>query len=217
MDRRDANQQLIREAESKQSATKDAIFRIQRQAAETEQIGSQTLEELRKQGSQMDDINADLEKVSTKLDQSSSLQNTFDKWAGNWFGGKKRDAMKEAAAEIAQRTQEELSKAKEVFEHEKFDSLSRTWKACGFVLCSAPTIEAPQVFDPAAQTPESNWMIDYSLSGIDAEGWTYAYDFASLNRTGAGRPAAAWDTYVRRRKWRYHEKRSGAGSAALAE
>ena len=55
---------------------------------------------------------------------------------------------------------------------------------------------------------ESSWMIDYNLSGIDAEGWTYAKDFASLNKTGAGDAKPAWNSYVRRRKWRFHEKRS---------
>ena len=136
-----------------------------------------------------------------------------------------------------------MSKVKEVFEHEKYDSLSRTWKVAGFVLCSAPTVTAPgsfvfsflffffsfftlpfslfpreDIFDPAIQAaiPDSNWNIDYSLSGIDAEGWTYAYDYNTLNRTGAGSPTADWNTYVRRRKWRYVEKRQG-GSAAVNE
>ncbi len=54
--------------------------------------------------------------------------------------------MKEAAAEISLRNQEEMSKVKEVFEHEKYESLSRTWKVAGFVLCSAPTIVAPGEF-----------------------------------------------------------------------
>ena len=63
MDRREANSQLIKEAEDTQGKTKDAVFRILRQTAETESIGNQTLEELRKQGSQMDDINNDLDKV----------------------------------------------------------------------------------------------------------------------------------------------------------
>ena len=32
----------------------------------------------------------------------------------------------------------------------------------------------------------NRWIIDFSLAGIDAEGWTYAYDFAYLNKHGAG-------------------------------
>ena len=104
---RQANLKLLREAEDKQNLSKEAIWRIQRQAAETEQIGTATLEELRKQGQQMDDIGREIDEVSAKLDQSQSLQNKFDMWAGNWLGGKKRAAIKEAQAEIAQRQAEE--------------------------------------------------------------------------------------------------------------
>ena len=208
-DKRQANLDLIRQAEQDQDATKEGIFRIQRQLAETEQIGSQTLEELRKQGSQMDDINNDLDRVGNKLDQSSALQATFDNWAGNWFGGKKKQALKEAAAEIAQRDQEEAYNIKEVFEHENYNGMSGKWKAAGLVLCNDPTVSAPtDLFDPAMQTPDSSWMIDYSLAGIDVEGWTYAYDFPTLNKTGAGKAAADWNCYVRRRKWRYNDKRA---------
>ena len=200
---------LIRQAEQDQDATKEGIFRIQRQLAETEQIGSQTLEELRKQGSQMDDINNDLDRVSNKLDQSSALQATFDNWAGNWFGGKKKQALKEAAAEIAQRDQEEAYNIKEVFEHENYNGISGKWKAAGLVLCNDPTVSAPtDLFDPTMQTPDSTWMIDYSLAGIDVEGWTYAYDFPTLNKTGAGKAAADWNCYVRRRTWRFNDKRA---------
>lgn len=206
VDRRDANLDMIRAAEEQQAATKETVFRIDRQLAETEEIGNQTLEELRKQGSQMDDINSDLDKVSNKLDQSANLQSTFDKWAGNWWGGKKADAMKEAAAEIANRDTEAMSKVKEVFEHETYATMSRTWKPSEFVLCNAPTVTAPDIFQ---RTGSENWMIDYSLSGIDAEGWTYANDFNSLNKTGAGLPKPAWNSYVRRRKWRYSQKKAG--------
>jgi hypothetical protein len=215
VDRRDANMVMIKKAEETQAASKEAIFRIDRQLAETEEIGAQTLEELRKQGSQMDDINSDLDKVSTKLDQSASLQTTFDKWAGNWWGGKKKAALEEAAAEIANRDTEALSKVKEVFEHETYSSMSRSWKPSEFVLCNAPTVTVPDIFQ---KTGGENWMIDYSLSGIDAEGWTYAYDFATLNKTGAGEPKPAWNSYVRRRKWRFQQKKSAASeNAAMNE
>lgn len=215
VDRRDANMALIRKAEEQQHATKETVFRIDRQLAETEEIGGQTLEELRKQGMQMEDINSDLEKVSQKLDQSANLQSTFDKWAGNWLGGKKKAAMEEAAAEIANRDHEALTKVKEVFEHETFTTFSRSWKPSGFVLCNAPTVEAPDIFKKGATTgSDSSWMIDYSLTGIDAEGWTYAYDFNTLNKTGAGDAKPAWNSYVRRRKWRFHDKRGGASENA---
>ncbi len=126
--------------------------------------------------------------------------------------------MKEAAAEIAIRNQEEHSKVKEVFQHEKYDGISRTWKKAGLVLCNDTAISCNDVFDPAIQegVENSHWVVDFTLSGIDAEGWTYAYDFAALNKNGAGDMAPKWNSYVRRRKWRFVDK-GGAGASGLNE
>jgi hypothetical protein len=123
--------------------------------------------------------------------------------------------MKEAAAEIADRSVQEHSKIKEVFQHEKYDTLTRKWKKAGLVLCTDTSVSCDDVFDPALQESieNSKWSVDFSLSGIDAEGWTYAYDFATLNTTGVGDATPKWNSYVRRRKWRFVEKNSGGGSA----
>jgi len=123
--------------------------------------------------------------------------------------------MKEAAAEIAERNQYEFSKVREVFQHEKYDSLTRTWKKSGLVLCTDPNITCDDLFDPALQEHIENtrWIVDFSLNAIDSEGWTYAYDFATLNKSGAGDKEPKWNSYVRRRKWRYVENRSTAGGA----
>jgi hypothetical protein len=151
--------------------------------------------------------------VDTKLDESASLQRRFDVWAGNWLGGKKAKAHAEAAKEIQEANKKDQSKVKEVFENEKYDSLSRVWKSAGMTLCTDPSIGAPDVFDPnALQTAESSWSIDYSLANIDAEGWTYAFDFATLNRSGTGEVKAKWNSYVRRRKWRYSDRGKGGGA-----
>ena len=123
--------------------------------------------------------------MNSKLDQSQQLQNKFDVWAGNWLGGKKRAALKEAASEIAQRNTEDLGRVKEVYENQKFDALSRTWKGVGFTLVTTPTVAAPELFDPAAafSSPDSSWKADFSSTGIDtdAEGWTFADNFNTLN------------------------------------
>eukprot|EP01035_Chromulina_nebulosa_P059415 gene59415-81324_t len=145
----DRNRKMLNETSDIQNKTKEAIWRIQQQAAATEGIGNETLQELRRQGNQMDDINAELESVSSKLDQSAALQRTFDRWAGNWLGGKKASAMKEAAAEIATRSKEDHSKVKEVFQHEKYDSITRVWKPSGLVLCTDTNISVDDLFDPA--------------------------------------------------------------------
>lgn len=207
------NASLLRDAEDTQQKTKEAVERIKNQTNDTLNLGNATLEELRAQSRQMDDINMEVTNVNAKLDTASSLQDKFDAWSGFWFGGKKRAANAEAAAEIAQREASELAQTKEVFEQQKFETIKRTWKPSGFVHCSNPSKEAPELFDPSnpASMQGSKWTIDFNLSGIDAEGWTYAYDFATLNKSGAGSPEAKWNTYVRRRKWKYVERTGNAG------
>jgi hypothetical protein len=240
VDRRHANLQKLKEADEIQQKTKEAVERITRQAAATEEIAITSLEELRKQGQQMDEINKDLEDVSSKLDTSQALQNRFDRWAGNWLGGKKRAAIREAHKELESRSEEGLSSIKEVYENEKYDSIARTWRPVSLVLVSDPTKEA-NIFDPVEQvkSADSPWLIDYSLSGVDAEGWTYAKDLNQLINRGCvppyhllcvpidcylllsvrgrfGEAVPRWNSYVRRRKWRHVDKTSEA-SGALAE
>lgn len=218
INRKEANQRMLQETKAVQSQTKDAVDRIKQQVAETEEIGSQTLEQLRAQGQQIDEITGDIESVSNKLDEANKLQNTFDSWGGNIFGFGKKKALNAAAAEIALRQQEELMNVKEVFEQQKYDAFKSSWKPYNLSLCSNPAIEAPELFVPSIQhtIPNSPWKIDHSLTGIDEEGWTYASDFSSLNKTGVGEAKANWKTYVRRRKWKYTEATLGS-SARVAD
>jgi hypothetical protein len=126
-------------------------------------------------------------------------------WSGSIFGFGKRKANKEAATEIATKQMEEMNNVKEIFENEKYDMFSRVWKPSSMTLCSNPATKAPQLFDPSNQVSmeHSKWSIDFSLAGIDIEGWTYAKDFAYLNKHGAGSPKGGWSDKVRRRKWKY--------------
>ena len=206
-DRRAANQKMLNETEETQQKTKDAVVRIQQQANATEELGAATLEELRAQGRQMNDINNDINDVNAKLDTASGLQDKFDIWSGSLFGFGKRKANKEAATEIATKQMEEMNNVKEVFENEKYDMFSRVWKPSSMTLCSNPATKAPQLFDPSNQVSMENskWAIDFSLAGIDIEGWTYAKDFAYLNKHGAGSPSGGWSDKVRRRKWKYSD------------
>lgn len=98
-----------------------------------------------------------------------------------------------------------------MFQQEKLNSLTRTWKKSGLVLCTDTAITCEDLFDPSIQESleDSRWQVDFSLASIDADGWTYAYDFATLNKNGAGDDAPKWNSYVRRRKWRYIEKNIG--------
>ena len=76
----------------------------------------------------------------------------------------------------------------------------------------------PNLFDPASiasQQVESDWSIDYSMSHIDNEGWTYASNFEDLNKNGACSAEATKSTFVRRRKWK--KKISKAGSQTVQD
>ena len=53
VDRKQANLQKLKEADEIQDKTKEAVLRIHRQAAATEEIAITSLDELRKQGQQM--------------------------------------------------------------------------------------------------------------------------------------------------------------------
>ena len=52
-EKRAANQKMLEETNEIQDKTKETIYRIQRQAAEAEELGTETIEELRRQGTQM--------------------------------------------------------------------------------------------------------------------------------------------------------------------
>lgn len=188
VNRKEANQRVLNETREVQANTKDALSRIKATTAETEDIADQTLEQLREQGQQIDDITADIDAVSGKLDEAQKLQNTFDNWSGGIFGFGKRKAEKAASAEIALRQQEELMSIKEVFEQQKYDTFRSSWKPYNMVMCSNPTLEAPELFVPSVQDsiPNSSWKVDSSLTGVDGDGWTYAYDFNKLNKVFDG-------------------------------
>lgn len=105
--------------------------------------------------------------------------------------------------------QEYKSILTDVYEQQKFDQSSKQWKHCGQVLCTDTMISVGDLFDPNFQTADSSWTVDYSMPNIDAEGWTYAYDF---NNGSDGYPKCKWNTYVRRRKWKHIENKSSSTS-----
>lgn len=207
---------MLEKATAAQNKTKESVVRIQRQTEQTEQLGISTLEALRTHGRKLDDVSLDVHNANTKLHTSSKLQDRFDKWSGNLFGARKREAIKQANIQISIKSHAETLKVKEVYENEKYDLLSRKWKPDGMVLCSDPTIAAPALFDPllyskAIGSNGSNfaagWKIDFTVIGLDAEGWTYAKNYKTLNKRGKSFSSCGLTTYVRRRKWKFEEKK----------
>jgi hypothetical protein len=215
VDRREANMKVLQDTTNIQDKTKAAVGRMQKQAFESEEIGIKTLEEMRKQGLQLDNINGQVSNTKEKLDKSEALQNRFERWGGHWMGGSKNTAKAEAEHELAQKELTAHMRIKEVFEDQKFDTLGRYWKPVGLVLYTDPTVSCDDLFDPAIQKhlKGSSWKIDYSLPNADDFGWTYAMNFNILNSNGSGEKEPKWNSHVRRRKWRMVEENSAAGTA----
>lgn len=90
------NTQVLKEAQRVQSKTRQSLLRIQQQAAETEVLGGETLQELHSQRQQLHNIDKESKKLHAHLDKSKKLQNTMDRWALNWRGTHKRQAKKDA-------------------------------------------------------------------------------------------------------------------------
>jgi hypothetical protein len=172
MDRRDANMKVLSEAEATQVKTLESIERMKRQAASTEEVGAATLEQLRSQGNQMDDLSGELVGLNVKIEKTKKLQSTFDAWAGrtplyvwrlynnhefillywlgNWGGWKRNAADKEANNYIAMNKDNKLLMVKDVYEQQKYNSLSRKWNHFNYVLFANTSTEVSVPFDPSS-------------------------------------------------------------------
>jgi hypothetical protein len=76
----ETNQSLLQEAADTQRRTREALARIQRQAAETEAVGHATLAELEEQDRRIDQISQGTGRLHEKLDKSKRLQDRFAAW-----------------------------------------------------------------------------------------------------------------------------------------
>jgi len=210
------NLSMLKEADSIQDKTLEALQRAQRDAAETEGLGIETLQELGKQGDQMDTIDTEVDRAHHKLETSSRLQKQFERWTGNIlnvghiFGGSSPTQGRNAA---------QFSKIKEVFEDQNFDTIFRSWKPHALVECANPAKDCSDLFDPAvaAKMEHSSWIIDYSMASIDSEGWTYATTYSALNSFAGGQASPQFNSFVRRRKWRYGHHEGARGSSPMDE
>lgn len=196
------NLALLSEADKLQDKTLQALQRAQRDASRTEELGVDTLEELRKQGNQMDDINNNVDRLHHKLETSSVLQRNFERLTGN--------VLSLGHAFVRAKSSQTPSKLQfknvnEVFEDQVYDNLFRTWKPHALVDCVDLANDCTDLFDPAVEEKmeHSNWIVDYSMVNIDPNGWTYATTFSALNNFSSGQANPQFNSFVRRRKWRY--------------
>jgi hypothetical protein len=90
----------LNEAEYAQDQTKDAILRIKAQLANTEDLAVNTLSNLYTQRTQTRQIELEMDRIQSALDQTIKLQNRFDRWNLHWGGRNMRQAKKEAKIQM---------------------------------------------------------------------------------------------------------------------
>jgi hypothetical protein len=91
----DPNKALLDEAEDIQRKTSEVAQRCQQQLNETEELGINTLDEIRNQNETINSIQNSTTLTNAKLDHTNQLLNRYDRWAFHWLGGNKRMARKE--------------------------------------------------------------------------------------------------------------------------
>ncbi len=163
-----------------------------------------------------DTIDHEVERAQHKLDTSSRLQKQFERWTGNILN---MGHIFSGSSATQDRSIVQYSKIKEVFEDQSFDTIFRSWKPHALVECANPANDCSDLFDPAVavKMEHSNWIIDYSMASIDSDGWTYAPTFAALNSFAGGEASPQFNSFVRRRKWRYGHHDGVRGSSPMDE
>lgn len=154
-------------------------------------------------------MNSDVDATNAKLHHTQALHKNFHVWSGGWM--KSSTDTKEHQEQIKHHQQHQLDTVREVFQQEKFSTLHREWRPEGMVLCNDTSVVCEDLFDPvtALKTEHGHWVVDHSLPGIDAEGWTYGTSFSALDEHGgAGSAESHWNSHVRRRKWVYRDQGS---------
>jgi hypothetical protein len=86
------NEDVIQAADGIQHKTKTALYRIQQQADQTEELGGNALAKMREQRLQANKVRMDAEDLNVNLDKTTKMQNSFDRWSGNWFSRREKQA-----------------------------------------------------------------------------------------------------------------------------
>jgi len=86
------NEDVIQAADGIQHKTKTALYRIQQQADQTEELGGNALAKMREQRLQANKVQMDAEDLNASLDKTKKMQNSFDRWSGNWFSRREKQA-----------------------------------------------------------------------------------------------------------------------------
>lgn len=127
------------------------------------------------------------------------MQKTFDFYSLT-FGAKHK-----ISEEAALRERDEIRNTKEVYQLEKFDPLSQQWTKFHIISCNNNSLICDDYIHLYGKDTGGSWAVDFSIANIDIDGWTYAFDLASLAKNGTGEAKPKWNSYVRRRKWKFED------------
>lgn len=83
-----------------QQRTKAALIRMQQQAAQSQEVGAETLTSLQQQQQQTERIKNDAKRMEYELNKTDRSLNKFDRLSGKIFGRRKRAAKKEVEAAV---------------------------------------------------------------------------------------------------------------------
>lgn len=111
------NQAALNDASNIQRETREALQRIQRQAAETHEVGQTTLAELEEQDVKLDRVQGETGKLHEKLNKTKKLQDRFAAWSLQL--GTRRAARKTARKERKEEQDLERLDANETREDSK--------------------------------------------------------------------------------------------------
>ena len=94
------NEEALDATADVQQRTKDAIYRMQQQTEETQELGENTLSTLKNQRKQTENIHKDAKRMEYELRKTDQALNSFDRWTGKFLGRQKRAAKKEVKASV---------------------------------------------------------------------------------------------------------------------
>ena len=118
------NRVLFEHADELQRKSTEVARRCQQQLAETEELGTVTLDEIRNQNKTLTRIHDSADMTNAKLDHTHKLLNRYDRWAFHWYGRNKRMAQRDGKQ--AKKEGKILEKQQQIEQQSKTDSSNKS-------------------------------------------------------------------------------------------
>ena len=222
-----SNQTALEEAKRVQEETKKRLDNTQRMLQETDEVADETAQRLAQQTEQIGDITDTVDGSLATLQQVDKNIDTFEKWRGNFFGGKRK--AEEHAIITGDDGSLDRDGFREVLENEVWATFKREWVAASEppVFSSVTGDPLPEYLlthlpprdlrSPTYETPLGTWELDFNRQTIDAEGWSYAKDFEHFMDSSKVKSAPDWRCHARQRSWLFSKNENTAMNEEVRE